>query len=147
MYDVVCCLRFLSKVYFKLLEPLGIPLSVRFARNPPVVDVFRYFVFLLLCQAVRRGAGRNPVHCKRPYSRVSPLVSVLSPSRIVCRIELDPMFRVGMLDVAACVLSNPLTFLRGIQSLWIFLQIYSFLNTPPFRMALIALIQLPFTCG
>ena len=45
------------------------------------------------------------------------------PSRIVCRIELNPMLRVGMLDVAACVLSNPLTFLRGIQSLWMFYQI------------------------
>lgn len=72
---------------------------------------------------------------------------VFYPSRIVCRFELDPMFRVGMLDVAACVLSNSLMFLRGIQSLWIFLQIYSFLNTPPFRMALIALIQFLFTCG
>ena len=66
MYDVVCCLPFLSKVYFKLLESLGIPLLVWLTRNPPVVDVFRYFVFLLLCQAVRRGAGRKPVHCKSP---------------------------------------------------------------------------------
>lgn len=69
------------------------------------------------------------------------------PNRIVCRIETYPMFRVGMLDVAACVLSNPLTFRRGIQSLRTFHQICSFLNTPPFRMAFIALIHPRLICG
>ena len=52
-----CVVLKLSKIQFQLLELLGIPLFVRFAGNPPVVDIFRYFVFLLLCQAVRRGAG------------------------------------------------------------------------------------------
>ena len=49
-------MSFFTKIQFQLLEFLGIPFLVRFARNPPVVDIFRYFVFLLLCQAVRRGA-------------------------------------------------------------------------------------------
>ena len=43
----------------------------------------------------------------------------------------NPVSWVRMIDVAACVMSNPLTFLRGIQSFRMFHQIYSLLNTPP----------------
>ena len=92
---------------------------------------FPLFRFLAPLSSGQKRSCPKTVHCKRPYSRVSPLASVFVSSRIVCRIELDPMLRVGMFDVAACVLSNPLTFLRGIQYLRMFHQMYSLLNTLP----------------
>ena len=43
-----------------LKEFLGIPRLITLSTRPPVVDIFGYFVKLLLSQAVRRGARRKP---------------------------------------------------------------------------------------
>ncbi len=50
-------MSFVFKFKFQLEKLLGIPSLVALAADPPVEDVFGYFPFLLLSQAVRRGAA------------------------------------------------------------------------------------------
>lgn len=130
LHTIVCviCPKSTSRRYSPLFRFLA-PLSSGQKRSWMKTPMLRWPIHL--CTVSQLSLVR--IHClqMRNVGIAAPRILEISPpSLTVCRIVPRPVFRVGMLDVAACVLSNPLTFLRGFQSLRMFLQLYFLLNTP-----------------